>query len=243
MKWTSNPLINHNVTTREFEVASGDHLVPVIVWTPTVAPDKVPLVLIGHGGSQHKSDTGITELAHRFVKKYGFAVAAIDGPIHGARRNTVLTGPAMQAEFRVMWEQDTRIDSMVKDWQIAIDALISLKEFDPNSIGWYGVSMGTSYGLPLVASDHRIKAALLGMWGTNYPNSQRLADDAPKILCPVLFQMKWDDQFFTREGQIDLFDRLGSEQKWLKVYMGGHVPVDGQQLDDIEDFLARKLQT
>ena len=60
---------------------------------------------------------------------------------------------------------------------------------------------------------------------------------------PVLFQMKWDDQFFTREGQIDLFDRLGSEQKWLKVYMGGHVPVDGQQLDDIEDFLARKLQT
>lgn len=242
MKWTSHPLVNENVVTREFVVESEGHTVPAIVWTPKVAAGKVPLVLMGHGGSQHKSDIGIAELAHRFVKKYGFAAAAIDGPIHGARRKVALTGPAMQAEFRVMWEQDTRIDSMVTDWQITIDALIGLEEFDSNTIGWYGVSMGTSYGLPVVAADHRIKAALLGMWGTNYPNSQRLFQDAPKILCPVLFQMKWDDQFFTREGQIELFDRLGSEQKWLKVYMGGHVPVDGQQLDDIEDFLARKLR-
>ncbi len=54
--------------------------------------------------------------------------------------------------------------------------------------------------------------------------------------------MKWNDEFFTREGQIDLFDKLGSGQKWLKAYMGGHVPLAGQELADIEEFLVRQIR-
>ena len=79
------------------------------------------------------------------------------------------------------------------------------------------------------------------MWGADFPNSERLARDAAKLRCPVLFQQKWNDQLFTREGQLELFDRLGSEEKWLKVYPGPHVPVAGEQLVDVEDFLARRL--
>jgi dienelactone hydrolase len=197
---------------------------------------------MGHGGSQHKTHPGIVDLAARFVRNHGFAAAAIDGPIHGARRSDGLSGPQVQAEFLALWRKDPGIDAMVADWQATIDALVALDEVDPHVIGWYGVSMGTAYGLPLLAADTRIKVALLGMWGTSFINSERLARDAGAVRCPVLFQQKWNDQLFTREGQLELFDRIGSEEKWLKIYPGAHVPVAGEQLTDVEDFLARKLK-
>lgn len=241
MEWNGRAQSAQGMVTREFFVEAEGRRVPAVVWTPEGPKTRRPLVLMGHGGSQHKTDAGMVELAGRFVRNHGFAAAAIDGPIQGARRSDGLSGLQVQAEFRAMWENGHRIDAMVADWRAAIDALVALEEVNPEAIAWYGVSMGTAYGLPLAAADSRIKFALLGMWGTNFVNSQRLAEEAPKVRCPVLFQMKWNDQFFTREGQIDLFDRIGSEEKWLKAYMGAHVPVAGEQLADVEHFLATKL--
>ena len=229
--------------TREFEVTAEGRRVPAVLWTPAGPAVRRPLLLIGHGGSQYKTHPGIVELASRFVSNHGFVAAAIDGPIHGARRSDGLSGPAMQAEFLALWKQDNRIDAMVADWRAAIDALVEHDVVDASAIGWYGISMGTAYGLPLAAADHRIKVALLGMWGADFVNSERLARDAARLRCPVLFQQKWNDQLFTREGQLDLFDRLGSEEKWLKVYPGQHAPVAGEQLLDIEEFLGRRLRS
>jgi dienelactone hydrolase len=230
------------VLTREFEVHAEGRRVPIVLWTPAGPVARRPLLLLGHGGSQHKTHPGIVDLASRFVDHHGFAAAAIDGPIHGARRANELSGPAMQAEFLAMWKEDPRIDAMVADWRGAIDALVELDAVDAAAIGWYGVSMGTAYGLPLAAADARIKVALLGMWGADFANSGRLARAAATLRCPVLFQQKWNDQLFTREGQLELFDRLGSEEKWLKIYPGPHAPVAGEQLMDIEDFLSRRLR-
>jgi dienelactone hydrolase len=242
VRWKREDVHDWGVVSREFSVERAGHEVPAMLWTPIDARAPRPLVLIGHGGSQSKNAPGIAELASRFVRAHGFAAAAIDGPIHGARRSDVLAGPAMQRAFRDMWATDTRIDFMIADWQATLEALVRMDSVDSGAIGWYGVSMGTAYGLPFIANEPRIRAALLGMWGTDYENSARLAEDAPSVRCPVLFQMKWDDQFFSRKGQLDLFDRLGSKQKWCKVYMGAHTPVEGVQLDDVEDFLASQLQ-
>lgn len=228
------------ILAREFFVMAEARRVPAVLWTPDGLVRARPLLLIGHGGSQHKTDPWIADLAARFVRR-GFAAAAVDGPIQGARRSDGLSGIQVQTEFRHMWEKDNRIDEMVADWRATIDVLAALPDVDVHAIGWYGVSMGTAYGLPLAAVEPRIKVALLGMWGTCFPNSQRLADDAPKVRCPVLFQQKWADQFFSRQGQLDLFDRLGSEEKWLKIYPGAHVAATGEQLADIEDFLTKRL--
>jgi hypothetical protein len=97
--------------------------------------------------------------------------------------------------------------------------------------------------LPLLAAESRIRAAVLGMWGLSYPNSERLAEDAPKVSCGVLFQQKWDDELFTRDSQIDLFDRLGTHDKRLKIYMGGHKNPEGEQLQYILDFLDSRLKS
>jgi len=57
----------------------------------------------------------------------------------------------------------------------------------------------------------------------------------------VLFQQKWGDELFSREGQIELFDKLGSPDKRLVVYMGGHKNPEGEQIQDIFDFLVGRL--
>ncbi|WP_179107017.1 dienelactone hydrolase family protein [Variovorax sp. KK3] len=242
MRWSREDSDEWGVVTREFSVDREGHAVPANLWTPVNAREPRPLVLIGHGGSQSKDAPGIQDLASRLVRAHGFVAAAIDGPIHGSRRSDGLIGPAMQQAFRDLWAVDTRIDFMVAEWRAAIDALARMECVDARAIGWWGVSMGTAYGLPLIAQEPRIRAALLGMWGSDYVNSERLVADAPAVRCPVLYQVKWDDQFFRREGQLDLFDRLGSAEKWCKVYMGAHTPVEGEQLNDGLDFLARRLQ-
>jgi alpha-beta hydrolase superfamily lysophospholipase len=122
-------------------------------------------------------------------------------------------------------------------WRALIDELVSVWPGAP--LLWYGLSMGTAYGLPLLASEQRIGRAVLGMWGTSFVQSARLVADARSVRCPVLFQQKWDDELFTREGQLALFDALGTRDKRLHAYPGGHVPVAGEQMRDVVAFLAQ----
>ena len=56
-----------------------------MLWTPEGAAGTRPLILMGHGGGQHKKAPGVVARARRFVAEGGFAVAAIDAPNHGDR--------------------------------------------------------------------------------------------------------------------------------------------------------------
>jgi hypothetical protein len=78
------------------------------------------------------------------------------------------------------------------------------------------------------------------VWGLSYPSRERLAADAPKVSCPVLFQRKTDDALFTAEGQEELFALLGSSDKRLAVHAGPHETSD-QQIDEIVPFLIHHL--
>lgn len=234
--------VNSGMTTHQFAFAAHGRSVPAILWARAGSSGRRPLLLIGHGGSQHKSHPAIAALARCFVIPHDYVVAAIDGPIHGQRRaGDTPCAAQMQREFISMWQADTRIDSMIADWRALIDLLAAAAEINCDAIGWLGLSMGTAYGLPLLACERRIGVAVLGMWGTSFVNSERLAQDAQHVRCPVLFQQKWHDEYYTREGQIELFDRLGSTDKQLNVYMGSHTVPSGRQLADLVDYLTRHL--
>jgi predicted peptidase len=240
--WSESANHNDQVLIKPFFIEHNNRKVPGVIYCPTDLPKNRPLVLIGHGGSQDKTHPNIKETASLWVKKDQFYVAVIDGPIHGQRRDDNLSGVELQTAFRQMWISDNKIDSMVEDWIAVINGLIAeFKFIDENRIGWYGISMGTAYGIPLIANEKKIIAAVLGMLGTDFINSQRITDDSPKVFCPVLFQQKWDDQFFSRNGQLDLFEKIGSVEKYLKIYPGEHSPVVGQQQLDIVEFLSKKL--
>ncbi len=241
VQWEAAPG-RDTIASRRFTIEADGRRIPGAVWHRAGANGKKPLLLIGHGGSQHKESPEVLEMVDLFCGKHGFVVAAIDGPVHGARRTTHTDDRgAIRDEFLGMWAKETRIADMTADWLKALDVVAALPEVDPASIGWLGVSMGTAYGLPVCAATDRIRAALLGMWSGRYANSGELLAAAPKVNCPTLFQLKWDDSLFGREGQIELFTALGTKEKRLNEYPGGHVNPAGDQLEDIERFLVRHL--
>jgi cephalosporin-C deacetylase-like acetyl esterase len=239
---TTSPLQDENrgIAERSFTCSVEGRSVPVAVWLP-MSRQRSPLVLVGHGGTGHKRSDLVLDVVAPLVGEHGFAVAAIDGPVHGDRRSTPAAPAAVRDEFRALWEAGGSVEPMVADWRGVLDALCSFREIDASAIGYYGLSMGTAYGLPLLAREERIRAAVIGMWGTSRVNSERLVDDARRVHCPTMFSLQWDDELFTREGQFRIFDALATPRKHMSIHPGGHLNPDSARLDEIVHFLARQL--
>lgn len=240
--WHKPAMASDGMVARRFVLNRGGAQVPGMLWMPEESPAaSVPLVLACHGGSGHKQSAVVLDMVQALQERGSFAVCAIDGPVHGDRREVFDEGPTVRDEFRALWAAGGSIAGMVSDWQEALDAMLALPTIDKKAVGWYGLSMGAAYGIPLLAADPRIRVAVTGMWGSCRPGSEPLVLDAPRIQGQVLVQMKWDDPLFTREGQLHLFDRVGTQNKQLNVYPGGHTDPKGPQLEDAVAFLARHL--
>src|SRR5918997_2002388 len=78
--------------------------IPGVLWTPEGARGTRPLVLMGHGGGQHKKAPGIVSRARRFVAECDFAVVAVDVPGHGDR-------PVDEEYNRIATENQARVDA------------------------------------------------------------------------------------------------------------------------------------
>lgn len=213
--------------------------VPAVHWAPD-APSR-GIVLASHGGSGHKLSPAVLAIAARCLP-LGLSVLAIDGPVQGDRRSdgSLDPGVARQA-FREAWRAGVGRTSMAQEWRAALEALLALPGHASLPIGYIGVSMGTAYGLPLLATETRIQAAVLGLWGTTYPASEHLAAHAQRVQCPVWFTQQWNDEFFDREGTFALFDAIGSSDKRLVAYPGPHRELEGARLADAVSFIAGRL--
>jgi dienelactone hydrolase len=234
------------VTQRLFTVGG----VPGAVWAPAEATEAAgprPLVLLGHGGGGHKTAPSTVSRARRYVTGSGFAVAAIDAPGWGGR-----PVPPEYEPFNAEIEELTAAGKPLGDafarrgvvaaalaipeWQATIDALTGLDWIGPGPIGYYGVSLGSAIGVPLVAAEPRIRAAVLGLMG-----HETLAEAAAKITVPVEFELQWDDEIVPRESGLVLFDAIGSSEKTLHANPGGHMDVPIFEADSSERFFVRHL--
>lgn len=255
------------VRERSFAVDVDGRTVPGVLWTPAPGPDGEaipgadpprptgavaghpdapgprPLVLIGHGGSDHKRKGYVVSLARRLVRHHAVAALAIDGPVHGDRRpDRGVDDRLALLEFAQAWANDpTLTDTMVDDWLGALEAVQGLPDVGAGPVGYWGLSMGTILGLPLVAATPRIEVAVLGLMGLTGPSRDRIAAAAPAVRCPVLFLMQWDDELFHRDGALALFDALGSPDKQLHANPGAHGAVPEHEFSASEAFLAGHL--
>ncbi len=229
---------------RRFDVLRDDRRVPGLLWTPAAGDGPHPLVLLGHGGSGSKRQDYVVAMARRLVREHGIAAAAIDGPVHGARRSGPPAPPALVlAEFAQLWanDGDAMTDAMADDWRATLDALRSLPDIGNGPVGWWGVSMGTIIGLPVVAADHRFGAAVLGLMGLTGPTRARIARDSPNVRCPVLFLVQWDDRMFHHDAAVALWECLGSRDKRLVAHPGEHGELPADAFETSALFLARHL--
>ncbi len=232
------------VRWRRFDLSRDGRRIPGILWTPAGATGPHRLVLLGHGASGNKSQDYVESMAKRLVRHKGLAAAAIDGPVHGDRRLEGAEADSSEVflHFAQVWSSDdTMTDEMVQDYQATVDALQDLEDIGVGPVGWWGLSMGTILGLPFVAADTRVAAAVLGCMGMTGPTRARIQADAPKISCPVLFLVQWDDELFARDTAFALFDAIASQDKRLHASVGRHGSVPPEEFAASEEFLAGRL--
>jgi dienelactone hydrolase len=236
------------VSERAFYATRGGEKIPGILWEPEETAGELPLVLIGHGGKSEKRNVASLALARRFVRRHGIAACAIDAIDHGERGPIIDTGDGPpQPEYVELWKRADTFDRMNADWTTTLDELLASGRFDPARVGYWGLSMGTVLGLPLVASEPRLSAAVLGACGFVGGTAggglfvERLRADAPRLKCPVLFMVQWDDEIFDRDGALELFDAIGSQDKRMHVHPGKHGDFPQEAADAAREFLAARL--
>jgi dienelactone hydrolase len=242
MEWIGSPEISRGVDERRFDLTVDGVVVPGILWAPEDAKGTRPLVLIGHGGSQHKRAPNVLSLARRIVRHLGFAAAAIDGPMHGDRVDGGhdLTLDTLRARMgqRSQEEVGQLFRSARTEWQETLTALKRVDGVGDGPTGYWGLSMGTVIGLPFVASESRIDCAVLGLMGLSV---DARGESARSITCPVLFLVQWDDELVQRTDALTLFDTLATTDKTMHVNPGAHSAVPLEEIEATERFFAKHL--
>ncbi len=224
----------------QFNGGTTQRPIPTVVFTPEGQLQGI--VLACHGGTGHKEAASIQAITQEFHKS-GYVVVAIDGPVHGERRTDGSLDPRVAiAAFRQAWKDGVGRTDMAEDFVLTLDSITQVPAFATLPIGYIGVSMGTAYGIPFLARDSRIRAAVIGLWASTYVASAHLLDYARDIRCSVWFTQQWHDQAFDRAGTHALFDAIGSEDKRLVAYPGPHLELQDERLSDAVKFLERKLQ-
>ncbi len=224
---------------REFDVTHSERKVPGVLWLSDKVTPGAPLVCLGHGASGDRYQNPIPVLARRFVEESGFFCVSIDGPVHGRRQR----GKGGREAFWPEWKRPGSGEEMVEDWRAVLSALSKEKRIGSGALGYWGLSMGTIYGAPLVAAEKRIKVAVLGLMGLCGPDSylKLLSEAVGKIECPILFLQQLEDELFEREAYAALFDSLASKDKRLHANPGLHPQVPLEELDNSVLFLTNYL--
>ncbi|MEY9846608.1 pimeloyl-ACP methyl ester carboxylesterase [Streptacidiphilus sp. BW17] len=235
---------SNGMVERDFTVGE----IPGVLWSPVSGAERAPLVLMGHGGGNHKKHPAMAGRAQRLVDACGFHVAVIDAPGHGDRPRTAHdeeeiavmqqamatgepVGPVVVRYNAYLAEQ------AVPEWQATLDALHELPEIGSDGpVGYFGLNMGTAIGVPLVAVEPRITAAVFGQ---HWPHV--LAEKAQQITIPIEFDLQWDDEHISREHGLALFDAFASTEKSLHVNSGRHKELPRFEADSAVRFFARHL--
>ncbi|MFF0049090.1 alpha/beta hydrolase [Streptomyces sp. NPDC005498] len=234
---------SNGMRERDFTVGG----IPGVLWSPSSnAADRAPLILMAHGGGNHKKHPAMSGRAQRLVTGCGFHVAVIDAPGHGDRSRTAHDEAVIAELFRaraagepqgpiVVRYNDHLAELAAPEYQATLDALQELPEIGTDGpVGFWGINMGTAIGVPFVAIDPRITAAVFGQ---HWPDV--LAEKAKQITIPIEFDMQWDDEHISREEGLALFDAFASKEKSLHVNAGKHKELPRFEVDSAVRFFAR----
>jgi len=240
------------VTERAFALEVAGERVPGIVWTPEGAAGPRPVVLMGHGGTQHKRVDTLLARARSYARHQRWAVVAIDAPAHGERTTPEAAAAArtnLQARIgsrtqgfdpEAARQMMKRTLQAVPEWQATLDAVRTIPGVGEGPVGYWGVSMGTSIGVPFLAAERRVQCAVLGLNGLR-PGADEFARQAASITIPLLFVFQRHDELVNVEAGLALFDAFGAKEKTMHINPGGHVGIPAHEREEFERFFLRHL--
>jgi hypothetical protein len=241
-------LISHTttegVTTRELVI--GD--VTATLWATEHAAPGTPIVCIGHGGGRQHRHHASVEGRAKLLTDVGLRALALDVGGHGARPRS----PQDEAEVAVLHAARKAGEPIgpiverynadlarrtVPEWRALIAGLLAIPEIGDAPVGYWGITLGTAIGVPLVAGEPLIRAAVFGLfWPTT------LIDAARQITVPIEFTIQWDDEHIPREGSLALYDAFASKEKSLHVNAGRHMDMPRFEAASAVRFFGRHLR-
>ena len=245
------------VAQRRFDLTVEGRTVPGMHWWPDGQAPR-GTVLMGHGGFQSKEAPNIVAMARQFATERGFATIALDAPGHGDRRTPEQVRQQEETLRRLQngrgrdgarqpkarpaspsaVEDDGREPRMVREWKALLDDL-QAKNTATGPFGYWGVSMGARYGIPLVATEPRITAAVFGLFGLLPDPTFR--GHVAAISVPLLFLFQYNDELMTPKAGIALWEAFGSQEKTMHVNPGPHVGIPIFERDSSLAFFERHL--
>jgi dienelactone hydrolase len=225
------------VNEEELELrAEGESSIPVSVFVGDGPPRGV--VLLGHGLGVDRSHPTVRIPAEQLVER-GLAVVAPDLPGHGVRQGTARDPAEVAEAWQSYWTSGCAA-ALRDEW---VRILAFARQRFPNArIGYFGLSLGTQYGVVFLASAPQVAAAVLGLFGAEpAPKSAIMHACAPRVRCPVYFVQKQSDELHPRERSDHLFELLGSGEKVMHSTPGRHADVTPEECARACGFLAGHL--
>jgi dienelactone hydrolase len=138
----------------------------------------------------------------------------------------------LMASFQALVARQT-----VPEWRAVLGAVQELDHVGAGPVGYWGVSLGCGLGVPFVAAEPRVRAAVLGLGGV-----LASAEAAARVTVPVEFLVAWDDERVPRAHSLALFDAFASAEKTLHANPGKHGEVPAFEEDSTLRFFARHLR-
>jgi cephalosporin-C deacetylase-like acetyl esterase len=245
----------NGVTEYLFDLTVSGERVPAAIWAPEGRKGERPLILMGHGGSQHKKIGTLAARARNFAQRLGYATLAIDAPGHGDRISREQAAQlAKEVGERVrgvsgagglstemLKAMASRAQQAIPEWKAALDAALGFDFVGATSrIGYWGVSMGTAIGVPFVASEPRITCAVFGLAGLR-SGAEAMEKAARAITIPIEFVFQWEDAVAPRESGLALFNAFGAKEKTMHINPGAHVEIPNFEGASWQAFFVRHL--
>ncbi len=216
-----------------------DDPVPGIAWLPAPlsARARVPIVVFGHGLSHDKRSPLHAGLARRLAAEHGVLSLAPDAPAHGERRGASgLDAEQQWRAYRATWRRWEGRD-MAAAITEAVRLVCAEHGVAAGALGYWGLSLGTQYGLAFLADNPRVSVAVLGLFGSG----PRVDGYARAVRCPVFFLRQLDDALHSAESTLALYQQLSHPDCRLSSSPGAHEAVPEAAIHSATDFLLARL--
>jgi dienelactone hydrolase len=205
--------------TVTFQAAYNNERVIAHLFLPTNAAPPYQTVVFFGGSTVIDTIRRIEDLGipYQFIARSGRAVVipAYSGTLERGPTPGILPRNQMR-DRSIRWSMDLGR---------TVDYMETRPDLDTRKLGFYGVSVGATEGVRLVAIDSRFKTLVMTS-GALYPNPPPETDSwnfAPRVRVPVLMLNGRNDFIVPFEpNQRLLFEALGTKDKVLKRYDGGH---------------------
>ncbi|MGI9589785.1 MAG: alpha/beta hydrolase [Myxococcota bacterium] len=238
-----------DLRVRLFEYSSRGARVPGRLLLPAEGDGPFPLVVLQHGARGSKDAAYMLPVAAPWARA-GAAVASIDLPLHGERRNAKLSGlllGALGLEGRPTPAGRTILDEFVRqavcDLRRLVDVAAALPQVDGERVVFAGLSLGSIVGATYVAHDPRPRAAALALGGGGFGGpdtdpTHHVHRIAPR---PLLFVNATRDETVPRSATEALYD-AACEPKEIHWFDSGHQDLPGKALKTMWQFLRGHLE-